>query len=281
MVGVSTRASGGPAGRRTSDPRPRAAQLPAEPVGPVRFAGLLSSGARFALLLVAAALVAALVGAGISQPPAVAGIEESPAAVRLGIPLFRTLVDLGAVTVAGLGAAVPDARLRPAGANRAGDAPRPPDRRLGVAGLGCRPPSSRSCCWPGRSAAHSRGPAQLWAYLSNIPAGKGLLLSGVCGLASFWLARLSVRHGEKVPAELRVGVALFGLLPAAAHRARVQLVLARPGHGLDGAARGRGHGVGRRAGRGGDLPGRPAGPAGGGAAPVLQAGHLVRVHRRR
>jgi putative copper resistance protein D len=186
--------------------------VPAEPSGPVRFAGLLSAGLRFALLLAAAALVAALVGAGISQPAVVAGITESPAVVRLGIPVFRTLVDLGAATVAGL------ALL---------------SRMLGFDDPARTEPVMRRArpiaVWASLVWAISAfvsivllaweiggefpGPAQLWAYLSNIPAGKGLLLSGVCGLASWWLARLAVRHGEKVPAELRAGVALFGLLP--------------------------------------------------------------------
>ncbi len=56
-------------------------------------------------------------------------------------------------------------------------------------------------------------PAAIWQYVSNIPAGKGLLLSAACGLISLLLARLSLRHGENVPAELRAGIALFGLLP--------------------------------------------------------------------
>ena len=50
-------------------------------------------------------------------------------------------------------------------------------------------------------------------YVSNIAAGKGLLLSAGCGLVSVLLGRLSIRHGESVPAELRAGIALFGLLP--------------------------------------------------------------------
>jgi putative copper resistance protein D len=56
-------------------------------------------------------------------------------------------------------------------------------------------------------------PAAMWQYVSNIAAGKGLMLSAMCGAISFLLARLSVRHGENVPAELRAGIALFGLLP--------------------------------------------------------------------
>ena len=56
-------------------------------------------------------------------------------------------------------------------------------------------------------------PGAIWAYVSNIAAGKGLLLSAACGLASALLAWLSLRHGENVPAELRAGIALFGLLP--------------------------------------------------------------------
>ena len=56
-------------------------------------------------------------------------------------------------------------------------------------------------------------PASVWSYVTNIAAGKGLLMSAGCALLSWWICRVSVRHGEKVPAELRIGIALFGLLP--------------------------------------------------------------------
>ncbi len=248
MVGVSTRAVRwvGPADALPTA-RPRAARCRPNRSGRCGSPVCCPVRGAVRVLLVAAALVAALIGAGISQT---AGGGRARGVARRG-PVrasrcsapwstsVRSPWPASALLSLMLGFDQPE-RTEPV-MRRA--------RPIAVwasHGLGRRPPSSRSSCWPGRSAARSPVPAQLWAYLSNIPAGKGLLLSGVCGLASLWLARLSVRHGEKVPAELRVGVALFGLLPVAADRARVQLVLARPGDGLDGAARGRGDRLGRR-----------------------------------
>ena len=55
--------------------------------------------------------------------------------------------------------------------------------------------------------------APVWSYVTNIPAGKGLLTSAGLAVLSIWLCRVAVTHGEGVPAELRIGVVLFGLLP--------------------------------------------------------------------
>ncbi|TMR23670.1 copper resistance protein CopD [Nonomuraea turkmeniaca] len=51
------------------------------------------------------------------------------------------------------------------------------------------------------------------AYVSDVGTGQGLLFSAACALAAAGIGLMAVRFGEKVPAELRVIVALFGLLP--------------------------------------------------------------------
>ncbi|TMR96778.1 copper resistance D family protein [Nonomuraea basaltis] len=51
------------------------------------------------------------------------------------------------------------------------------------------------------------------AYVGNVGTGQGLLFSAACALAAAGIGLMAVRFGEKVPAELRVIVALFGLLP--------------------------------------------------------------------
>jgi copper resistance protein D len=50
-------------------------------------------------------------------------------------------------------------------------------------------------------------------YVGSVGTGQGLLFSAACALAAAGIGLMAVRFGEKVPAELRVIVALFGLLP--------------------------------------------------------------------
>ncbi|SDO80993.1 putative copper resistance protein D [Nakamurella panacisegetis] len=179
----------------------------------MRFAGLVTSGGLFALLVVAAGLVATIVGSDVTKASSVAGIVAPPWIVTIGIPVFRTLLDLSAVAVTGLGLL-----SKMVGFDR-------PERTEAVVGRSRSYAVWASALWaisalvsvvllsveldPTRTVT----PASIWSYVSNIAAGKGLLMSAGCALLSLWLARVAVRHGEKVPAELRVGIALFGLLP--------------------------------------------------------------------
>jgi len=183
------------------------------PGNPLMFAGLTGSAAIFAGLLLAAAALAAIVATGATQPQPVSGLETSGPVVKFGIPVARALLDLGAAATVGVALL---ARL--VGFDRP-EKTEPVMRRARWAGLWA------SVLWtvaalvsivlltaelqPGSVPS----PAAIWSYLSNIPAGKGLLLSAGCGLVSVWLGWLTIRHGESVPAELRAGVALFGLLP--------------------------------------------------------------------
>jgi len=177
------------------------------------FAGLVASGGSFALLVIAAGLVATIVGTTVTAAGPVVGIAASSWTVKFGIPVLRTLLDLSAVAVAGLGLL-----SKLVGFDR-------PDRTEPVVGRARRLAVWGSAVWcisallsivllsvqvdPG----HPPTPASVWNYVTNIAAGKGLLMSAGCALLSFWLAKVAVRHGEKVPAELRIGIALFGLLP--------------------------------------------------------------------
>ena len=183
------------------------------PGNPLMFAGLTGSAAIFAGLLLAAAALAAIVATGATQPQPVSGLETSGPVVEFGIPVARTLLDLGAAATVGVALL---ARL--VGFDRP-EKTEPVMRRARRVGLWA------SVLWtiaalvsivlltaelqPGSVPS----PAAIWSYLSNIPAGKGLLLSAGCGLVSVWLGWLTIRNGESVPAELRAGVALFGLLP--------------------------------------------------------------------
>ena len=200
--------SGAPAGR------PARGTAPVNDIArDLRFAGIFRSAGAFVLLLAAAAVVAAVVGTGATDLPGVAGLDDPGPIVQFGIPVSRTLLDLFAVTAAGvailarlLGFDHPD-RTEPV-ARQA--------RRVGVwASVGWTVAALLSIVLltaelnPGTFP----GPGEIWVYVSNIAAGKGLLLSAACGAGSVLLCRLSIRHGENVPAELRAGIALFGLLP--------------------------------------------------------------------
>jgi putative copper resistance protein D len=178
----------------------------------VRGAGAFRSAGRFAALLVAAGVVAALLGSAVTDPPVIAGLVPGPL-VRYGIPVARLLLDFGAAAAVGFGLLPklvgfdqPE-RTEPVLA---------PTRHFAV---------WASALWtiaalvsivlltvelePGEIVT----PAAVWRYITAIAAGKGLLVSAACGALSWWLSALAVRFGEKVPAELRAGVALFGLLP--------------------------------------------------------------------
>ncbi|MBM9467953.1 copper resistance D family protein [Nakamurella leprariae] len=206
MTSSSTRRSGQPS--RSRPRRPAGAEQP-----PVRFAGLVRGGATFMALVVGAAAVAALVGTAGTADPAVVGLAAPGPLVEFGIPVMRTLLDVAAVATAGLGLL-----SRFIGFDD-------PDRAEPVLRRVRRVAVWTAAAWAAAALTSIvlltaelqpgsvPSPADVWRYIGNIPAGKGLLLSAACALASVWLARLAVRHGERVPAELRTGLALFGLLP--------------------------------------------------------------------
>lgn len=190
-----------------------------------RFAGLAYSGGAFAGLVLAAGVVVAVVGTAATRAPAVAGIAGAPWIVGFGIPVLRTLLDLGAVAVAGL--SLLSMMIGVDTAERAGTAERsgPAGRTEAILGRARRLSVWASALW-GSCALLSiaalsvelqpdraLGPASISSYVTTIAAGKGLLISAGSALLSMWLCRVSVTHGEEVPAELRIGVALFGLLP--------------------------------------------------------------------
>jgi putative copper resistance protein D len=50
-------------------------------------------------------------------------------------------------------------------------------------------------------------------YVQRVGAGQGLLFSAVCALVYLFVGVLAVRKGETVPAELRILISMFGLLP--------------------------------------------------------------------
>ena len=173
----------------------------------------------------------------------------------------------------------PIPRLRRPGAHRAGDAPRPPGRRLGVGGLGGR--RVRLHRSPGLGDRPGLPVAGAAVGVHHQRAGRqgAVDLRGLRAAVDLAVPAVAAARGEGAG-----GTAgrnrVVRAAAAAADRPRVELVLARHGDDLDGTARGRGHRLGRRAGGDDDLPGQGPAAAGDGVTEVQQAGDLVCVHRR-
>jgi putative copper resistance protein D len=164
-------------------------------------------------VLVAASIVGVLIGLTIAAAGPVPGLVEPEAVVRYGLPIVRVLLDMAAVLTVGL-------CLLPI-----------------LIGFDRQQAAEQALAASRRAAAAS---ALVWAvsalvtlvlqtaelrpgsnisigavadYVTQVGAGKALVLVAAMALVSFALAVASVRIGESVPAELRAAVALFALLP--------------------------------------------------------------------
>ena len=150
-----------------------------------------------------------------STPTPVAGRRRAGAAVRYGLPWS-----------AGAARRLGDGRRRPvaaAEAARVRAGRRTPNRSCGSPG---RPRSSPRRCGcsrallaivlqaaelrPGSDRDHRR-----WSSTTSRPSapGKGLLFSAACAFVYVVIGVMAVRSGESVPAELRILISMFGLLP--------------------------------------------------------------------
>ncbi|GAA2665721.1 MULTISPECIES: CopD family protein [Actinosynnema] len=155
--------------------------------------------------------------AGVVVGLAIAGAGESPGGPGLPAlvaqPLVRVLLDLSATAVVGLS-------LLPRLLGSARPSATEPVLRL------ARPASVvLSAVWALAALlsivlrAHETRPDvpltsdRVLDYVQRVPAGQGLLFSAVCAVVCLGIGAVAVRGGESVPAELRVLVALFGLLP--------------------------------------------------------------------
>ncbi|MER7132142.1 copper resistance D family protein [Streptosporangium saharense] len=163
--------------------------------------------------LVSGALLAVLAATAMTAEEAVPGIAVPGPVVEYGLPVLRVLLDLAAVTVVGL-SLLP----RILGFDD-------PERTEPVM-RGARP-AAVTFAWAWavlalvvivfQTAQLNPGaiptPAMIARYVSEVGAGQGMLFSAACALAYAGIGLLAVRFGEKVPAELRIVVAFFGLLP--------------------------------------------------------------------
>ncbi|MER7503610.1 CopD family protein [Nonomuraea pusilla] len=159
------------------------------------------------------AVVAAVTASTLTAQEAVPGIAMPGPVVTFGLPLVRVLLDVAAVAVVGLS-------LLP--------------KLLGFDDPGRTEPVLRrvrplavTFAWAWaicalltivfQTAELNPGAVPTFgmiaAYVDGVGTGQGLLFSAACALAAAGIGLMAVRFGEKVPAELRVIVALFGLLP--------------------------------------------------------------------
>jgi putative copper resistance protein D len=175
-----------------------------------------TSHVRYSALVcaVTAALVAALIGIALTATAPVRGVTEVSEVVSAAIPLVRVLLDLAAVTTIGLALLSVLVGY---------DRPKLTEPVLALA----RPAAVASALVWATSAlvalilqtaefrpqARTIGPRDVWDYIVTIGAGKALLIVAVLALLQAGLGVLSLRHGEKVPAEVRVALGLFALLP--------------------------------------------------------------------
>ncbi|HEY3683159.1 MAG TPA: CopD family protein [Streptosporangiaceae bacterium] len=195
-------------------PLPVPAPVPASSDG-ARVAGGGEVAARFepVVAYAGAGLVAAVVATGLMVGGRVPGIAAPGPLVEYGLPVARVLLDASAVATIGLSLL---ARLLGYDA---------PDRTEPVMRTARRLAFVSAVAWVAcaliattlQAAEVNPGvpltPGAVAAYVGAVAGGKGLMLSAGCALVCAFFGWLALRHGEKVPAELRIGIALFGLLP--------------------------------------------------------------------
>lgn len=180
----------------------------APPVPGQRIGGRLVAGA-FGVC----AVVAAVAASSFTAQQAVPGIPMPGPVVSVGLPVVRVLLDVAAVALVGLSLLPKLLGFRN------------PERSEPVL-LRVRPLAVMAAwAWAicalltivFQTAELNPGAVPTFGmiadYVGSVGTGQGLLFSAACALAAAGIGLMAVRFGEKVPAELRVIVALFGLLP--------------------------------------------------------------------
>ncbi|MBB6472722.1 copper resistance D family protein [Sphaerisporangium rubeum] len=160
--------------------------------------------------LAGGALLAVLGATWWTSPEAVPGIAVPPPLVEYGLPVARLVLVLCALAAVGLS-------LLPKLVGF--DEPERTERVLGrarewavVAAFGWAVAALAAMVFGAAEVMPGQVPDP-GAYVELIGSGQGLVISAACALVFTFFALLAVRFGEKVPAELRVLVAGFGLLP--------------------------------------------------------------------
>jgi putative copper resistance protein D len=159
------------------------------------------------------AVVAAVAASSLTAQESVPGIPMPGPVVAIGLPVVRALLDIAAVAVVGL------SLLPKLLGFDAPERTEPVLRRVR--------PLAVTAAWAWaicalltivfQTAELNPGVVPTFGmiadYVDSVGTGQGLLFSAACALAAAGIGLMAVRFGEKVPAELRIIVALFGLLP--------------------------------------------------------------------
>jgi putative copper resistance protein D len=159
------------------------------------------------------ALAGVLIGLALTTAGAVPGIVEPGAAVVVGLPLSRAIIDLAALTTVGM-TFLP----KLLGFDR-------PERTEQSMAMARQIALFSSVVWlvaalvslvfetadfnPDKPLSFT----MIVDYVRLIGSGQALVIVAGCALLSVVIGVLAVRNGETVPAELRITVAMFTLLP--------------------------------------------------------------------
>jgi putative copper resistance protein D len=175
-----------------------------------------STNVRYSTLLsvVTAGLVGALIGVALTTTAPIPGVTNVSGVVSVAIPIVRVLLDMAAITTIGLSLlSVLVGYDRPKLSEPVMKLARPG----AVAGALVWSMTAfvtlvlQTSEFKPQAATVSLG--DVGEYVSQVGAGKALLIVGVLALLHAGLGVLALRHGERVPAEVRVGLGLFALLP--------------------------------------------------------------------
>jgi len=163
--------------------------------------------------LVTGALAGIALGLVLAPPLVVAGVVDVGAAVRYGLPVTRVLLDVSATIVVGLSILPKLLGF---------DRPTHTEPVMKIA----RPAAVvAAAVWMVTAllaiilqAAELRPGSDVSIgnaidYIATVGAGKGLLFSAACAFVYVLIGVMAVRNGESVPAELRILISMFGLLP--------------------------------------------------------------------
>ncbi|WP_218001743.1 copper resistance D family protein [Microtetraspora malaysiensis] len=160
--------------------------------------------------LTLAGLLAALVSTWLTLPTVAQGIVMPSPLVDFGLPVMRLILDVAATATVGLS-------LLPKLLGF-GD----PERTEPIASRARHWAVLSALVWAASAlvstvlSAAELNPGQapdVAEYVERIGSGQGLIVSASSAMVSAAVGMLAVRFGEKVPAEFRVLVAAFGLLP--------------------------------------------------------------------
>ncbi|MCC5578843.1 CopD family protein [Microtetraspora sp. AC03309] len=193
---------------QTTEP-PQTTERP-ETVGGPRGTAAVARPRLALAAIVLAGLLAVLISTWLTLPEAARGIVMPGPLVEYGLPVMRLVLDVAATATVGLS-------LLP--------------KLLGFDDPErTEPVAARARHWAVLSAlvwalsalvstvlsAAELTPGQapdVAGFVERIGSGQGLVVSASCAVVSAAVGMFAVRFGEKVPAELRVLVAAFGLLP--------------------------------------------------------------------